>query len=314
MPFHFLSEHVDHSNFSWTEEDINSFEKEFEIISGFLHSSVNNDTFQELFNHCYYLVDKIPLPMFHLNVSFLVRARPNYNGEIFTEESDISYNTKNVKKIKANRFNRPEESMFYGTLKADSGKGDFIPTATLESCKELLDNTNTSRYQYLTFGKWHLKEDFHVVNLCFHDDIMSHNPMLKKYIDLYFEEMQKVFPASSVALIKRFLKFFSDMASAKHPTNAHYFISTAFFCALKEYYKRTDNTEIHGIIYPSCMTEYHGVNIVLTPEAVHRFLYLEEAFMYRYTRDPKNPTIYYSNVVSNIAKNIEGKFQFSYVE
>jgi hypothetical protein len=77
--------------------------------------------------------------------------------------------------------------------------------------------------------------------------------------------------------------FFSELACKKHATDQQYFITTAYITALKEYYK----DDFNGIIYPSSMTEMEGLNIVMTPKAVDKFLEVKEAFMYKLIRNPK---------------------------
>jgi hypothetical protein len=258
------------SAYNWNENEIKKFQIEFQKILSFLHKPIDQDNFQELFNNCLNIVANIPLPLIEIDAHFILRARPNYYGEVFKEQSEISYNTRNIKRIRLNRFNRPEESMFYGAAPSEE-QARFVATATLECCKEILDEQNTSREQYFTFGKWHVKEKFPVVNLCFHDTTLQISPNLKRIITNYLDDAQEHLSHDSVDFLKEYWYFFSNLACQKHSTDQQYFITTAYITALKEYYK--DN--FTGIIYPSSMTEMEGLNIVLTPQEVDKFLNLK---------------------------------------
>lgn len=68
---------------------------------------------------------------------------------------------------------------------------------------------------------------------------------------------------------------------------------------------------ILGIIYPSCMTEYNGINIVLTPEAVDRYLELEMVMMYKFTRHPSNPKSYTGCAATDFVEVKDHHFAFS---
>ena len=294
---------IDLSHINWIEEDIGIFRRKLDIIMSFLNKPINQDNFQEVLNHCYYLVDKIPLPLIPVDTNFIVRGRANYNGEVFTDQREISYNSENKDKIELNRFNRPKESMFYGAVPA-SDQGRLIGTISLESCKELIDDKNTTREQYFTFGKWYIRESFLVLNLCFNDRVVEVNPELKKGIEHYLNDVQKMMPSNSAKFITEYWKFFSALACKKHESDQQYFITTAFMCAVREYYKESFN----GIAYPSSMTENEGVNIVLMPEAVDKYLNLKQVFMYKFSRDPNNPKYYHSGKCSQIAEVTEERF------
>src|SRR6476619_6446060 len=181
---------IDLLQFKFTDLEIESFFAELENIKGYTTKLINQDNFQEMCNAWYKLIHRIPLPPIPVDAEWLLRARPNFNGEIFEEESDISYNTKNVSAIKANRFNRPQESVFYAILPSDE-QAKFLAGATLECCKEIVNENNEEPIQYFTFGKWHLRSHFIVLNLCFEDKALNAHPGLKKIIDNYLINLEK---------------------------------------------------------------------------------------------------------------------------
>lgn len=301
--------------FVMTPEDITKFPGIMDRIKSFIDKELNDQNFIELCELCWWVIHRLPVATHWLDSNFIVRSRANEPGELFNEEWQVSYNSKEIDKIKdPSRFNIKYESMFYGALKGNDHKGDNVPTATLESCKKLLDPLNTERYHYLTLGKWKIKEPFHVLNLCYHEQTMQNSPYLRSYMNEYFKVSEKKLPKETVELIRQFMAFFAEMAGAKDPDNRHYFITNAFWVAVRQYYQRLDNMPIHGIIYPSCMTEYNGINIVLTPEAVDKYLELEMVMMYKFTRHPSNPKEYTGCAATDFAEVKNGHFSFSRLE
>jgi len=292
---------INPSQFEFQDKDIDKLSVQLDNIKLYTTKEINQDNFQKLCNSWHELIAKIPFASIPVDVEWLLRARPNFNGEIFKEESDISYNTKNVKAIKANRFNRPEESVFYGTLPSDD-QTKFIAGASLECYKDLINEKKDEPIQYLTFGKWHLKQKLPVLNLCFEDKALKSHHGLKRVVDSYLSNLEKDFTHKTSEFIKECWFLLSKLASTRYEYDQQYFITTAFFCVLREYYKIYFNALINGIIYPSSMVYSDAINIVLMPEAVDKYLYLKEAFMYKYVRSIDNKKSYDCGVCSLISQ------------
>ena len=297
---------INPSQFDFQDEDIERLSDELDNIKSYSIKEINQDNFQNLCNSWYNIIAKIPFASIPVDVEWLLRARPNFNGEVFEEESDISYNTKNIKEIKANRFNRPEESVFYGTLPSDD-QTKFIAGASLECYKDLINEKNEEPIQYLTFGKWHLRSKFPVVNLCFEDNALKVHSGLKKVVDSYLSNLEKDFSPITANFIKDCWFLLSELSSTKYKYDQQYFLTTAFFCVLREYYWIYFNNLINGIIYPSSMVYSDSINIVIMPEAVNKYLYLKEAFMYKYVRDDSNKKSYDCGLCSLISQIIDHK-------
>jgi hypothetical protein len=289
------------SQFNFTKEEIQHFYNTLEKIKAYSNKEINQENFQALCDLWYLIIDRIPFAPIPIDSKWVLRARPNFNKEIFEDESDISYNTKNTEKITLNRFNRPEETVFYTTLPSDE-QTKFIAGASLECCKDLINEKNETLIQYLTFGKWHLKETFLVLNLCFEEKALSKHLGLKRSVDGYLQGFEKDFPEKSYSIIKYCWSFLSQLASTRHTQNQQYFITTAFFCTLREYYKIHFNDTINGIIYPSSMVHSESINLVLMPKAVDKYLYLKEAFMYKYVREADNKKSYVCGVCSLVSQ------------
>jgi len=306
-----FNDEIDRGRFEFNENEIDIFLGELKNIRSYESKEINQENFQALCNIWYTLIARIPLPAVQIDVEWLLRARPNFNGEIFKEESDISYNKKNKSAIKANRFNRPEESVFYGTLPSDE-QAKFFAGISLESYKELINENNLESVHYLTVGKWHLKENFIVVNLCFSELALRAHSGLKKIIDSCLLDIKQKSSEQSFDFLKNFWFSLSELASAKLECEQQYFITTAFFCALRAYYKRYYNESLNGLLYPSSMVNGDALNVVLMPDTVDKYLYLKEAFMYKFVRGTENKKSYKCGICSYISQvndhrlNIEG--------
>ncbi len=303
-------EDIDLLQFEFTDSEIENLSAEFESIKSYTTKQINQDNFQELCNSWYKIIDRIPLPPIPVDVEWLLRARANFNGEIFEKESDISYNTKNISAIKANRFNRPQESVFYGILPSDE-QAKFFAGGSLECYKDIVNESNEEPIQYLTFGKWHLRSHFVVLNLCFDNRALNAHSGLKKIIDNYLSNLEKNCPATSFKFIKECWFFLSELASTKYKYDQQYFITTAFFCVLREYYRIHFGEAINGVVYPSSMVNGDTLNIVLMPEAVDKYLYLKEAFMYKFVRGMNNKKSYECGLCSLISQVINHKLNIN---
>lgn len=288
MPIDLFNAKTKMLSFKISSIDAEQIPKVIEKIQHLHTKELASELFNELCIQFDWLISKIPLPMHYIDSSFIVRSRENLNGEIFTEQWQISYHSRNYDKITSGRFNRPQEPMFYGALKSNDHKGDSIATSTLESCKRILDAKDTSTFYDFTLGKWIIKEQFHVINLLYHKQTMIINPLIDKYLEGYFVDLEQKLSKKVCNYIRYFVDFLSNIASISKPTLNDYLISNAFWVSMRDYYKRTENTSLLGIVYPSWITEFNGVNIVLTPNAVDNYLHLESVGMYRFKRDVNN--------------------------
>jgi hypothetical protein len=157
-----------------------------------------------------------------------------------------------------------------------------------------------------------LKENFFVVNLCYDIRYLKNNEWHGQRIEVFFKELEKNFIPSSINFIKEFWAFFSTLASDKAEIIQNHFLTTAFFSAIKMYYLHIKKENVHGIIYPSNMTENVGLNVVLTPEAVEKYLKLEKVFVKRFMKDFNHEKLYHYIRCSNVAEVKDNKFDLSY--
>src|SRR5690606_1563883 len=101
-------------------------------VKSFSPKSINDASFNTVYQAWYKLVATIPLPKVAIDVEYIARSRPNLGSEIFNEERQISYN-EDLQSIKLGRFNRPNESVFYAAVPIDL-RQQFLLTGALESC------------------------------------------------------------------------------------------------------------------------------------------------------------------------------------
>jgi len=284
---------IDTTQFDWSEDEIIDFKAKVNEYKSYHDKPINQDNFYAAFLLCYNLVGRIPLPMYYLDVTYIIRSRANLETEIFSKENEISYRTINTSSILVGRFNRPQESMFYATVASenDTKSNPFI-TSCLEACKEILDENNTKPFQYFTTGYWHLNEPFYVFNLCFNEKFIDENPKFKEYTTKYTAEIRTLFKRKVADFIIDFWYFLSDLAGKKSESESDHFLTTIFWCAVKSYLTTIYKIEANGIAFTSSMTENSGVNLVLTPKAVDKYLCLKSSLMFKFTRNPNNYKTY----------------------
>jgi hypothetical protein len=304
---------IDFSHFSFNSVNVEDLHNNLDWVLSFHEKPVNLDSLDEILNSIYYIISKIPLPMLDLPLKYIVRGRANFNGKIFNQQWQLSYNSRNRDKIPLCRFNLPEETMFYGAVPSGS-QGVLLGTAALECYKEIVSATNTELIQYCTFGKWHLNNNIVVFNFCYSEEALNKNPQLESFCEQYLKPIKKKVPSLLFEFILRFWRVFSDLAGKKSVTPQQYLITTGLFWAIREYIRRDFGEATNGIIYPSSMTESEGYNIVLTPEAVDKYLNLKEVFMMKFVREINRMESYKIHLCSNIAEVVNGEFNLHLID
>jgi len=109
-----IDETFEVSRFNWTTRTISNFRDRMAYFISFLNKPVNDENFSILCNLLFNeLINKIPVPTLDVHVSVLIRSRPNDGENLFSEEWQISYNSRETEKINPGRFNGPRQPMFY---------------------------------------------------------------------------------------------------------------------------------------------------------------------------------------------------------
>jgi len=288
-------------------------EAKLSLVRELLVQVVTDECFNAAINAIHFMIDKVPLSMIRLGAGApIFRGRAN-GDRLFNRQEDISYNKEVPDRITAGRFNRPYEPLFYGSLRVETPKIDTVLHCALECCKELTDRDPGPIVQDITVGKWINRGEMPVVNLCFDERHLADNPDLKLSTDRFRRELAGFVSADACSFVFRFMQFFSELAWSVNKSENSYYIMNAFFHAVRYYYAETRNTAIPGIIYPSAMTEGSGLNIVLVPQAVDRFLRLDMVYMQRFFRT-RGSNQFISAPCSELVHIKDGRFEFRKVK
>ncbi|WPV01917.1 hypothetical protein SNE26_09040 [Mucilaginibacter sp. cycad4] len=290
-------------------EELPNLKSEFENIKSLRNQTVNDENFNSAINSVYQIFQYVPLLTSHLN-SFdmpLFRARPNdQKNVLFSKETEISYNSTNKSVIRAGRFNGPNQAVFYASLPVDDGDINPSMAACLETCKGLTDQHYPVHLKDFTIGRWKIQSPFFVVNLCFDEEHLKGNRSLKHATEVYIKTIKDCLNKEASDFIISFFTYFSEMSGRKTPTKNEYYILTALFYAVKYYYQKSVNQIVYGLIYPSAMTEAKGLNVVLTTDAVDKYLRLDKVAMYRFMLDNQNT--FYATPCSKAVDIKNGRF------
>lgn len=239
--------------------------------------------FNLLKNYCTQLVHRLPLPINNYN-TFILRSRPNFNGEVFETKTDISYNP-NFSESKASRFNLAGDSAFYGAVPLSTDTANGALTTILESLKEIFDDNHSIQEQFYTIGKWEMIKPIRLFALTFFDEAINKSDEVKRINNIFKKHLEDICNKKDQLKCSRFYGFVSTFAGKFCEDEKEYLLTTAFFQAIQSYY----GEEI-GILYSSAMSENTGLNIVLSKEILdNNYLKLTDVVMYRALRNPDNP-------------------------
>lgn len=265
----------------------------------------------EVFQNFVEIIKFVPLMATYIEIPQVVRARANFNGEMFTNQGQISYNTECPGRIAFGRFNQKGEPLFYGSLPTESKNVDYVLSCALECCKELTAGDQDFSYRDITVGGWLVNSAFPAVNLCFDEGHLNENPSLKVEMQKYLGIIEECFSKEATDFIKAFLHYFSELSGTLATSDFHYIATTALFHAIRYYYSEIVNEPKYGLIYPGAMSEKKGLNIVLTRDAVDRFLTLDKVVMFRYNLVKPENNKYVAYPCSDMVHPIDRQFSIT---
>lgn len=288
-------------------QNLDKFYNHFQIIKELLYKPATDDNYNQACQRFINLFDYIPLMTTKLyQNSYIVRARPNYIHPVFSKISEISYKS-DPDDIYAGRFNAPGVAVFYGALQTDN-ELDVSLTSCLESCKPL--TSSSVEIQDMTIGLWKIQEVLPVVNLCFDEQHLHTNNILKIATNEYLHELEINYSKAAFSFLSEFFNYFSCLSRTTMKNDECYYILSALFAAIRFYQHNIRNTPFAGIIYPSSVTEGLGLNTALIPLAVDNILKLDKVGMYRFILD-KESGIYNAKPCCDLVDVIDGKFQIT---
>jgi hypothetical protein len=271
-----------------------------------LKTEVGKDTpsFQFLEDICYDLISRLPLPIHIYHSTFVLRARPN-EPELFTKQSQISYNSERPDLIKLQRFNLDEEQVFYCAAPIDGHNANGALTTIVESFKEVFDKKNNWTFKALTVGKWIVQKKIRLIALAFYNEAVKKSFHMQNITPAYQKFLDEVFEQEDQTKCHLFYSYFSECAGKVNDSRNNYLLTTAFYHAVKKYYG-----EDMGILYSSSITDNFGINLVLSKEILDSdYLKLDEVMVYLVVKDPINPKHIISRPEMQSTVNGDGSFQ-----
>ncbi len=192
----------------------------------------------------------------------IVRARPNYNGERFHKRSELSYRPQEYNKT-FQRASTPNRTMFYGTSipeKLEPGELDNHRVIGLLESLSWLRDTTTKGFQSMTFGKWVVKKDIHLVALVHHEAFYKESSLTREIVN-YFKDFISKHPEeeeSTIAIMNFFASEFAKDVKREDP-HYNYLLSAAFA-------ENMVDMGLDGVFYPSMRVSGQGFNVAIRPE------------------------------------------------
>ncbi len=212
---------------------------------------------------------------------FIDRVRINKQGEVFKSFDQVSYihdeNTLN-KYVGFGRANEPKQAIFYGAIISPQIKQPRVVAyfETSGLLKELDEHDNAE--EVFTLSRWRILEDIEVVEMIFSDEALKVNEYNRRSLE---NQLRNYKDLPLAGHYERQGKFFSNefARSDIRKDEEHKYKITA---AYSNYLLKA--TSLMGITYPSVASNYLGQNVALLPEAVDKYLELENVGMFRFER------------------------------
>ncbi len=234
--------------------------------------NLENVSYDEIYDLLKNGIKFIPLPLAKVRANaFIDRVRPNKGEALFEHIDQLGYIKDKyiIDNILTSfgRANNPHQVMFYGALETELIDKPRLTAIAETSHIFRVKETDCIDGETYTVSRWETQDEFLVVEVVFSEYALKNNPEIAKS----FENQKQFLHAHNleekeVAFHLEFLKFISQEFSKKVENPNDYKISVAY----------TNLALIHpdvsGITYPSVQTEYFGVNIVLPPETVDKYV------------------------------------------
>lgn len=234
--------------------------------------NLNSVSYEEIYDLLQNGIRFIPLPIAKVRKNaFIDRVRQNKGETLFKHIDELGYIKDkyvidNVLKS-FGRANNPHQVMFYGALETALIDKSRLTALAETSHIFRIKGTDCIEGELYTVSRWETQEEFLVVEVVFSEYALKNNPEVAES----FENQKKLLQEHNLekeelAFHLDFLKFISEEFSKKVTNTEDYKISVAYTnLALL-------HPDVKGIVYPSVQTEYFGINMVLPPETVNRYI------------------------------------------
>lgn len=200
-------------------------------------------------------------------------TRARCDGNLKTV-SDLSYKPQQYNK-QCQRASTPMRTMFYGCIVPE--EQNIIDTRFISACESsslIREGMETSREQTITFGKWEVIEDIHLLVVIHKDYFHDADNSLLGELKIAYEDFLMKYPDAAKD-IDISAKYFAKEFSKKNEDGSDYdYLISAIFTEVV-----TTDHAFDGVMYPSVQTGGQlGFNVAITPDAVDKKMKLVVAY------------------------------------
>lgn len=200
-------------------------------------------------------------------------TRARCDGNLKTV-SDLSYKPQQYNK-QCQRASTPMRTMFYGCIVPE--EQNIIDTRFISACESsslIREGMETSGEQTITFGKWEVIEDIHLLVVIHKDYFHDADNSLLGELKIAYEDFLMKYPDAAKD-IDISAKYFAKEFSKKNEDGSDYnYLISAIFTEVV-----TTDHAFDGVMYPSVQTGGQlGFNVAITPDAVDKKMKLVVAY------------------------------------
>lgn len=200
-------------------------------------------------------------------------TRARCDGNLKTV-SDLSYKPQQYNK-QCQRASTPMRTMFYGCIVPE--EQNIIDTRFISACESsslIREGMETSGEQTITFGKWEVIEDIHLLVVIHKDYFHDADNSLLEELKIAYEDFLMKYPDAAKD-IDISAKYFAKEFSKKNEDGFDYnYLISAIFTEVV-----TTDHAFDGVMYPSVQTGGQlGFNVAITPDAVDKKMKLVVAY------------------------------------
>lgn len=200
-------------------------------------------------------------------------TRARCDGNLKTV-SDLSYKPQQYNK-QCQRASTPMRTMFYGCIVPE--EQNIIDTRFISACESsslIREGMETSGEQTITFGKWEVIEDIHLLVVIHKDYFHDADNSLLGELKIAYEDFLMKYPDAAKD-IDISAKYFAKEFSKKNEDGFDYnYLISAIFTEVV-----TTDHAFDGVMYPSVQTGGQlGFNVAITPDAVDKKMKLVVAY------------------------------------
>ena len=200
-------------------------------------------------------------------------TRARCDGNLKTV-SDLSYKPQQYNK-QCQRASTPMRTMFYGCIVPE--EQNIIDTRFISACESsslIREGMETSGEQTITFGKWEVIEDIHLLVVIHKDYFHDADNSLLGELKIAYEDFLMKYPDTAKD-IDISAKYFAKEFSKKNEDGFDYnYLISAIFTEVV-----TTDHAFDGVMYPSVQAEGQlGFNVAITPDAVDKKMKLVVAY------------------------------------